>query len=116
MGILVQRVVNPRSIVIRNKFFEDPTQVRLAKYNHMVEAFPSDRADQPLHVPILPRRARRNGLVANAHGPQSAPQRTAKALGIKISNDLLSVLSDAVEKVLLHSRSKFLLAVHAIFL
>jgi hypothetical protein len=42
--------------------------MRLPKYDHVVETFPSDRADRSLHVPILPRRAWRNGLIADAHG------------------------------------------------
>jgi hypothetical protein len=41
--------------------------MRLPKYDHVVETFPSERADESLRVPILPRRARRNGLVADTH-------------------------------------------------
>src|SRR5262249_38428967 len=36
---------------------QDPAQVRLPKYDHVVETFPSDGADQPLDVRILPRRS-----------------------------------------------------------
>jgi len=43
-------------------------EVRLPEYDHVAETFPSDRADQSLHIRILPRRARGNGLVADAHG------------------------------------------------
>jgi hypothetical protein len=32
----------------------------LTEHNQVVETFPSDRADQSLRVPILPRRARSN--------------------------------------------------------
>ncbi len=58
--------MNSRLIIIGGILAQDPTQVRLPKYDHVVETFPSDRADQSLHVRILPRRARGNGLVADA--------------------------------------------------
>src|SRR5262249_9396216 len=51
-GILVQRAMNPRFIIIRGIPVQDPAQVRLPKYDHVVETFPSDRTDQPLEVHI----------------------------------------------------------------
>ena len=48
-------------------YLNDPTQVRLPKHNHVVETFPSDRADEPFRVRILPRRTRGNGFVPDAH-------------------------------------------------
>src|SRR5262245_64200860 len=45
-----------------------PPSPSVCSWHTVVETFPSDRADQPLRVPILPRRARRNGLVTDAHG------------------------------------------------
>ena len=68
-GIFVQRAMNAQLIIIAGILAEDPAQVRLPKHDHVVETFPSDRADQSLHASILPRRARGNGLVADAHGP-----------------------------------------------
>jgi hypothetical protein len=65
-GIFVERAMNSRPIIIGNILPKDPTQMRLPKHDHVVETFPSDRADQPLGVRILPRRAWRNGLVADA--------------------------------------------------
>ena len=38
----------------------------------MVGALATDRSDQPFGEAVLPRRARRNGFVTDAHGPQSA--------------------------------------------
>src|SRR5262249_4622239 len=49
-------------------------QVRFPKYDHVVETFPSDRADQPLDVRVLPRRSGNSRLVPNAHGTQPLPQ------------------------------------------
>jgi hypothetical protein len=67
-GIFVKRVMNSRLIIVGDILPKDPAQVRLPEYDHVVETFPSDRADQSLHVPILPRRTRGNGLVADGHG------------------------------------------------
>ena len=44
-----------------------------AQGDHMVGARAPDRSDQPFGEAVLPRRARGNGLVADTHGPQSAP-------------------------------------------
>ena len=44
----------------------------LADRNDMVGALATDRPDQPLDEAVLPRRARRNGFVTDAHGLQSA--------------------------------------------
>ena len=45
--------------------------MRLAQYDHMVEAFASDRSDQPLGIAILPRRRWGDGLVPDTHSMQS---------------------------------------------
>ena len=68
-GILVERAMNSRPIIIGNILPKDPAQMRLPKYDHVVETFPSERADESFRVPILPRRARCNGLIADTHGP-----------------------------------------------
>src|SRR5262245_54352479 len=66
-GILVQRAMNARFIIIRGIPTQDPAQVRLPEYDQVVETFPSDRADQPLDVRVLPRRSGSSRLVPNAH-------------------------------------------------
>src|SRR5262250_2820986 len=73
-GILVQRAMNARFIIIRGIPAQDPAQVRLPKYDQVVETFPSDRADQSLDVRILPRRSGCSRLVPNAHGTQPLPE------------------------------------------
>jgi hypothetical protein len=70
-GVLVQRSMNSRFIIIGNKFAEDPAQVRLPEHDHVVGTFLSDRADQSLHVRILPWRSRCDRPVPNAHGAQT---------------------------------------------
>src|SRR5215510_8593576 len=71
---IIQRAMNARFIIIRGIPTQDPAQVRLPKYNHVVETFPSDRADQSLDVRVLPRRSRSSRLVPNAHGTQPLPE------------------------------------------
>src|SRR6266566_9588296 len=66
--------MNARFIIIRGIPTQDPAQVRLPEYDHVVETFPSDRADQPLDVRVLPRRSRSSRLVPNAHGTQLLPE------------------------------------------
>src|SRR5215475_2061681 len=73
-GILVQRAMNARFIIIRSIPTQDPAQVRLPEYDHVVETFSSDRADQPLDVRVLPRRSGSGRLVPNAHGAQALPE------------------------------------------
>ena len=33
---------------------QDPAQVRLPEYDHVVQALPADRANEPLNVSVLP--------------------------------------------------------------
>jgi hypothetical protein len=71
-GILVQRSTNPHLIIVGGKLAEDPAQMGLPEYDHVVKTFSPDRADQSLRVPILPRRACSDQPVADAQGSQSA--------------------------------------------
>ncbi|MGE5306221.1 MAG: hypothetical protein ACM3TN_23175 [Alphaproteobacteria bacterium] len=52
-------------IVIIGVSSKQTPKMLLAKHHHMIKAFPSDRADQSLRVPILPWRQR----VLDAHSP-----------------------------------------------
>src|SRR5262245_47377702 len=73
-GILVQRAMNARFIIVRGIPAQDPAQVRLPEYDHVIETFPSDRTDQSLDVRVLPRRSGSSRLVPNAHGTQALPE------------------------------------------
>ena len=42
-------------------------QMMLANYDHMIQAFTSNRADQSFGIAVLPRRSRRGRSVTNAH-------------------------------------------------
>ena len=52
--ILVQGQMRSDFVVIAGVGGKDSTQMGVAKDDDMVEAFPADRADQSLRMPILP--------------------------------------------------------------
>lgn len=53
--ILVQRQMRSQFVVIAGIGRKDPAQVSLAEDDDVIEALPSERADQSLRVPVLPR-------------------------------------------------------------
>ena len=53
-GVLVQRSMGPRLIIVRSIRAYDSAQVRFTEHDHVVQAFPTDRTDQPLDMCILP--------------------------------------------------------------
>ena len=58
--ILVQGQVRARGL-------QHVAKMPFAEYDNMVNALPSDRADQPLCTSVLPRRAWRGRSISNAH-------------------------------------------------
>src|SRR5205809_5452693 len=68
-SVLVERRMSPQLIIISGILRQYPAQVRFAQNNHMVDALAPDRTDQPFGEAVLPRRARGDGLVTDAHGP-----------------------------------------------
>jgi hypothetical protein len=44
----------PRLIIIGGVCAEDPAQMRFTEHDHVVEAFPPDRADKSLNIGVLP--------------------------------------------------------------
>ena len=64
--------MNSTFIIVGGEIDEDPTQVCLPEHDQVVDALPPDRADQSFCKTVLPRRAGRDRLVANAHGTQAA--------------------------------------------
>src|ERR1700676_4333411 len=57
----------PNAIVILHVRQQHVAQVPLAEHDDMIKAFPSDRANPPFSMSILPRRSRRGWPVTNAH-------------------------------------------------
>ena len=52
--ILVQRQMRAVFVVIADVGNKNSTQVRFTEYDDVIQAFPADRANQPLRMPILP--------------------------------------------------------------
>ena len=52
--ILTQRQMRPEFFVISCVGRKYPTQMGVAEDDDVIEAFPADRANEPLRVPILP--------------------------------------------------------------
>jgi len=52
--ILVQRQMRSEFVVVDRVGTKDSTQVGVAEDDDVIEAFPTDRADQPLCMPVLP--------------------------------------------------------------
>ena len=52
--ILVQGQMRSELVVIADVGRKDPAQMGLAEDDDVIEAFPADRADQPLRMPVLP--------------------------------------------------------------
>ena len=65
--ILLQGEMRAGAIVIFHVRQQQVTEVALAEHNNVVEAFPSDRTDQPFGISVLPWGTRRRRLIANAH-------------------------------------------------
>src|SRR6478672_6014003 len=58
--------MRPRAVVVLLVGTQNMTQMPLANYDHVIEAFSSDRADQSFRIAVLPRRSQRCRSVANA--------------------------------------------------
>ena len=52
--ILVQRQMRSVFVVIADVGTKNSTQVDVAEDDDVIEAFPADRANQPVRMPILP--------------------------------------------------------------
>ena len=53
-GILVQRQVSARAVVVAHVREQHVAQMAFAEYHDMINAFPADRSDQPFGVCVLP--------------------------------------------------------------
>jgi hypothetical protein len=53
-GVLVQRSMGPRLIIVGSIGAYDPAQVRFTEHDDVVQALPADRANESLNVSILP--------------------------------------------------------------
>src|SRR6266404_4758666 len=70
-SVLAQRKMSASLVVIRQIRPQDSPQVSFPEDDHMIEAFPPDRADEPFSVPILPRGPWRRGSIPDTHCSQT---------------------------------------------
>jgi hypothetical protein len=54
-------------IVLRSVSLQNIVQVRLAEHDEVIERCATDRSDEPLNMPVLPRRARYGRVIADSH-------------------------------------------------
>src|ERR1017187_6325066 len=84
---LVQGTMDPRLIIVGGICAQNPAQVRLTEYDHVVQALPADRADEPLNVSVLPGRSERNRPISNAHGAETLHE-DGSIRGVPIPNEV----------------------------
>src|SRR5260221_704833 len=63
--------MRPDIVVVVGLGLEDLAQVGLAKDDEVIQAFSTDRADEPFGMAILPSRTWRGRVVADAHGSKT---------------------------------------------
>ena len=71
--------MSAHAVVVIHVRQQNVPQVSLPNHHDVVETFPADRADQPLRMPILPRRPRRDGLITDtqrSHATDKQPRRS----------------------------------------
>src|SRR5450759_5947145 len=83
--VLVQGTMSPRLIIVGSIRTYDSAQMRFTEYDHMVQALPADRANEPLNVSVLPGRSERNRPISNTHGAQTL-QEDWPVRGVPIPN------------------------------
>jgi hypothetical protein len=85
--ILVQRQVRASLIVVFCVRSKHMAKVQLAEYDNVVEAVPSDRADQPFRMSVLPWRSWGGRPIPNAHCPKT-PDEDVAINAVPIANDV----------------------------
>src|SRR5216684_6145625 len=65
--ILVQGQMRSEPVVIAGVGRKDSAQVGFAEDDDVIEAFPADRADEPLRMPVPPGRPRGGRVIAYTH-------------------------------------------------
>jgi hypothetical protein len=56
--IFVEREMSSKILVVVEVRFQDAPQTGFIQHDHMIQAFPTNRADQSLNVGVLPGRLR----------------------------------------------------------
>ena len=88
MGASLSTTVSARAVVVFHVRQQNVPQVSLPDRPRLVEAFPADRADQPLRTAILPRRSRGDRPVTDAQRSHATDEYLAVA-GIPITDQMV---------------------------
>ena len=67
-SVFAERQMGTASMVVFDEHPEPATQISLTEYDHVVEAFASNRSNDPFDVCPLPWRARSRQYLLDAHG------------------------------------------------
>src|SRR5260370_9624914 len=73
--ILTQGQMRSNSVVIAGVGSKNPAQMGLAEDDDVIQAFPADRADHSLRMPVLPGVLRGVPLIPNTHRLHTLPVR-----------------------------------------
>ena len=83
--------MRPDTVVVAGIGLEHLSQVGLAKDDDVIQAFSSDRADEPFDMSILPGRMGRSWSVPNPHGSETS--RYGKPIrGVSVPNEVSGCL------------------------
>jgi hypothetical protein len=74
-GILAQAKMSSRPVVVGQVLLQHPPQVLLAEHDHVIEALPPDRPDDPFAVSVLPWSAWRGDDLLDAYHFQGIQDR-----------------------------------------
>ena len=85
--IFVQGQVRSEFVVVGGIGVEDPAQMVLAQDHDVIQALPTDRADQPLRMSVLPGRAGRHWVIPDPHRRKTSPDGLAVA-SIAVTNEM----------------------------
>ena len=77
--ILIQGQMRSEFVVIASVGRKDSAQMGFTEDDDVIEAFPADRADQSLRMPVLPRGPPGRRVIAYAHGCKTLRDRLAVA-------------------------------------
>ena len=69
--ILPQGQMRPEFVVVAGVAGKDPAQMSLAEDDDVIKAFPADRADQSLRMPVLPAWPWRRRVITDVHGSKT---------------------------------------------
>jgi len=81
--ILTEGQVRADTVVVASVGLKHAAKMRFAKYYDVIETFPTDRADEPLYMTVLPWRTWCDRSIPDAHGSEPpGDDRAVRAISI----------------------------------